>query len=181
MTRTFRIPVLIALLAVGGCVTVPSGPSMLALPGTGKTFDQFRVDDLDCRQYANSQVGGTTSEQAAVDSGMKSAVIGTAVGALAGAAMDGGRGAATGAGAGLVVGSLAGTGAESQSAYNLQQRYDYGYIQCMYAKGHKVPVSGRFMSSSPSAPGVSTPPPPPRTSYPPPPPPGSYPPPPPPR
>lgn len=179
MTRTFKFSLLAVLLAAAGCATVPSGPSMLALPGTGKSFDQFRADDFECRQYASGQVGGTTPNQAAVDSGVKSAAIGTAVGAAAGAAFDGGRGAATGAGAGLLVGALAGTATGSESGYIAQQRYDNGYIQCMYAKGHKVPVSGGFMSSTPAA--ASAPPPPPPGSYPPPPPPGSYAPPPPPR
>lgn len=29
----------------------------MALPGTGKTFDQFREDDVYCKQYANAQMG----------------------------------------------------------------------------------------------------------------------------
>jgi len=152
------------LLAASACTTMPSGPSMLTLPGSGKTFDQFRADDLDCRQYANLQVGGATPNQAAADSGVKSAVVGTAIGAAAGAAFNGGNGAAAGAGAGLLVGSLAGTAAADNSSYALQQRYDFAYIQCMYAKGNKVPVSGRTVtqSSKPaSAPSYYPPPPPP--------------------
>ena len=181
MTNTFRYSMLIVLLAAGGCVSLPSGPSMMALPGSGKSFEQFRADDFECRQFASGQIGGTMPSQAAANSGVTSAAIGTAVGAVAGAAFDGGRGAATGAGAGLLVGALAGSATGSESAYIAQQRYDYGYIQCMYAKGHKVPVSGRFMSSAPAAPAASAPPPPPGSYAPPPPPPGSYAPPPPPR
>lgn len=179
MNYALRLSPLIALLMVGACTTVPSGPGVLVLPGTGKNFDQFRADDFDCRQFASAQVGGTTSSQAASDSGVKSAAVGTVVGAAAGAAIDGGRGAAVGAGAGLAVGALAGTGAAESSAYNSQRRYDYGYIQCMYAKGHKVPVSGRLTSSTPNPPAGYTPPPPPPGS--PPPPPAGTPPPPPPR
>ncbi len=151
--RVTFIPLLSAMAAVvAGCATIPDGPGVLALPGSGKNFDQFRADDFECRQYASAQIGGTTANQAAVNSGVTSAAVGTAVGALAGAAMDGGRGAATGAGAGLLVGSAAGAGTGSASGYSLQQRYDYAYIQCMYAKGNKVPVSGRFMSAAPGAP-----------------------------
>lgn len=179
MTRAFRFTPLLALLMVGACTTVPSGPGVLVLPGTGKSFDRFRADDFDCRQFASAQVGGTTSNQAASDSGVKSAAVGTLIGAAAGAAIDGGSGAAVGAGAGLAVGALAGTGAAKSSAYNLQRRYDYGYIQCMYAKGHKVPVSGRLTSSNPNSPAAYTPLPPPAGS--PPPPPAGTPPPPPPR
>jgi outer membrane lipoprotein SlyB len=169
-----------ALTLLAACASAPTGPSMLVLPGSGKNFDQFRADDYDCRQYAQFQVGGTTAEQASVDSGVKSAAIGTAVGAVAGAIIGGQRGAAAGAGTGLILGSVAGTGAAQGSAYTLQQRYDVGYQQCMYAKGHQVPVSGRFDNTR--RPGGSYgPPPPPQQSYsvPPPPPPGAPPPPPP--
>lgn len=168
MRPALRSASLLALLALGACTTLPSGPGVLALPGSGKSFDQFRFDEYECRQYASAQVGGTTAEQAAVDSGVKSAVIGTVVGAAAGAAMDGGRGAAVGAGVGLLGGAAAGSSAASASAYELQRRYDFAYIQCMYAKGHKVPVSGEFTHlpagspPAPSQPGAVQPPPPPK-------------------
>jgi outer membrane lipoprotein SlyB len=168
--KTF--PHLVALLVVAGCTSIPTGPSVMALPGTGKNFDQFRADDGECRQYSSVQVGGNTPNQAAADSGVKSAIVGTLIGAAAGAAMNGGQGAAVGAGVGLAGGALAGTGAGEQSSYALQHRYDIAYTQCMYAKGHKVPVSGRFESSTPEASGS-------RTTTPPPPPPGNPPPPPP--
>lgn len=153
----------VALLALGACVTVPSGPSMMSLPGSGKSFDQFRADDFDCRQYASSQVGGSTPNQASADSGVQSAAIGTAVGAAAGALIDGSSGAGTGAGVGLLFGTLAGSSAANASSYSLQQRYDIGYTQCMYAKGHKVPVSGRFAAANerPAPRRYNTPPPPP--------------------
>ena len=156
--RTFRVLPLVAVLFLTACVSVPTGPSGMALPGTGKNFDQFRRDDMDCRQYAYVQAGGKSTEQAMTDSGVKSAAVGTAVGAAAGAAFDGGRGAAVGAGAGLLVGALAGSGAAESSAYGAQRRYDAAYMQCMYAKGHKIPVSGRFTSISPApaAPPVSS-------------------------
>jgi len=159
------------ILAVTGCASMPNGPSVMVLPGTGMSFEQFRNDDAICQQYAFSQVGGTTANQAAMNSGVTSAAAGTAIGAAAGAAFGGGSGAAIGAGSGLLVGSLAGTGAASSSMYADQQHYDAAYIQCMYAKGHQVPVSGQFSGVSP-IPSVTPP------SHIPPPPPGSPPPPP---
>ena len=48
--------------SLAACTTIPSGPSLYALPGTGKNFDQFRYDDQDCRQYAQVQTGGTAPE-----------------------------------------------------------------------------------------------------------------------
>src|SRR5690606_23863099 len=154
-------------LALGACATFPTGPSVMALPGSQMSFDQFRADDYACRAYADQSIGGQSTQQAAVDSGVRSAVVGSAVGAVAGAAIGGSRGAGVGAGTGLLFGSAAGSGAADTSGRTLQQRYDVGYIQCMYAKGHKVPVSGQFTSAPPRpttppppAPGTHAPPPP---------------------
>ncbi|MDR2451362.1 MAG: hypothetical protein LBE85_06245 [Candidatus Accumulibacter sp.] len=130
----------LSALIVGGCASYPTGPSALALPGTGKTFEQFRGDDGDCQRYAFQQIGGQTAEKAQEESAVRSAVIGTAVGAIAGAVIGGHDGAAVGAGTGLLFGSTAGTDASRRSAYGSQRRYDNAYIQCMYARGHKVPV-----------------------------------------
>lgn len=130
------------LLLLAGCASVPTGPSVMAMPGTDKNFEQFRSDDTECRQYALNQVGGAGANQAAADAGVRSAVVGTIVGAVAGAAIGGHEGAGIGAGTGLLVGSLAGSGAAQSSAYGTQRSYDNAYIQCMYAKGELVPVAG---------------------------------------
>lgn len=179
MKPTFRIAAVAAFAALAaGCVSMPTGPSLMALPGTGRTFDEFRADDYVCRQYAYDQVGGNTAQRASEDAGVKSAALGTLLGAAVGAAANGGHGAAVGAGVGLGMGGLVGTGAAESSGYGAQGRYDNAYIQCMYAKGHRVPVSGRF-TYLPS-PRAATPPPPPSASVAPPPPAGTPPPPPPP-
>jgi len=159
------LPITMILLAAG-CASLPNGPSVLVLPGSGQSFDQFRVDDAICRQFAYAQVGGITANQAGVNIGLASAAVGTAVGAAAGAAIGGGGGAAIGAGAGLVAGSAVGAGTAGNSMYATQQRYDVACIQCMYAKGHQVPVSGSFSNavpqpSAPKAAGAAIPPPPP--------------------
>ncbi|MDD1633027.1 MAG: hypothetical protein LUP91_12585 [Methylococcaceae bacterium] len=172
MSRFFIVFSATAILAVTGCVSLPNGPSVMVLPGTGLSFEQFRNDDAICQQYAFYQVGGTTANQAGMNSGVTSAAVGTALGAAAGAAIGGGNGAAIGAGSGLVAGSIVGTGAASSSMYADQQRYDAAYIQCMYAKGHQVPVSGQFSGETPQRVKVPTsniPPPPPGSPPPPPP------------
>lgn len=156
-----------AALLLVACASVPTRPGVLVLPGTGKNFDQFRFDDHDCRMYAHSQVGGKSAEQAATDSGVRSAVIGTAIGTVAGAAIGGHQGAAVGAGFGLATGAIAGSGTSQAASYTLQQRYDFAFTQCMYAKGHKVPVAGRYDSSRTSSQGARTPPPPPPPGQPP--------------
>ncbi|MGZ8250536.1 hypothetical protein [Methylomagnum sp.] len=78
------------LLLIGGCATIPKGPSVLVLPGTGKAFAQFQADDSACRQFAFSQA----------------------------------------------------TAQQPESRSEGRQSYDLGYIQCMYGRGHKIPVSG---------------------------------------
>ena len=159
------------ILAVTGCASVPNGPDVMVLPGTGISFNQFSNDDVICRQYASYQVDGSTANQAGVESGITSALVGAALGAVAGVAFGGGSGAAIGAGTGLVAGSLVGTSAASSSMYEVQQRYDVAYIQCMYTKGHQVPVSGQFSGTSPqrAAPATANIPPPPPGLPPPPP------------
>ena len=102
--------------SLGACATLPSGPSVMVLPGAQKTFEQFREDDALCQFYARQAVGGQTPTQTAMDSGTASAVTGTAIGAAAGAligaaAGEPAGGAAIGAGSGLLLGSAAGPGA----------------------------------------------------------------------
>jgi len=168
-TKTLKILISSgSLLAISACTTVPTGPSVLVLPGEGKPFEQFRADDIECRQFASSQIGGETASNAATDSGVRTAMVGTAIGAVAGAAMSGGRGTGAGAGMGLAMGSMAGAGAANASAYSMQRRYDIGYMQCMYAKGHRVPELERYAPRR--APAYIPPPPP---GMPPPPPPGA--------
>ena len=99
--KTFKVAVIFSLLALlGGCAGVPTAPSIMALPGTDRSFDDFRFDDAQCRQYAFQQVGGVTE-----DPSVRDAAIGTVIGALAGAAIGGKDGAAVGAGVGLLFGS----------------------------------------------------------------------------
>ena len=169
MTATLKLSVVVASLALAACVSVPTGPAVMVLPGTGKNFDEFRFDDNDCRQFAYHQIGGQDAMRAQENSAVTSAVVGTAVGALAGAAFGGGSsGAAAGAGVGLLGGSMIGTGASQQSAYSAQRRYDIAYQQCMYAKGHRIPVEGNFTQSPPARSRTNTPPPPPPPNQPPP-------------
>jgi hypothetical protein len=36
MSKLLRVSPLLALLLLGACTTIPTGPSVMALPGTGK-------------------------------------------------------------------------------------------------------------------------------------------------
>ncbi|WP_019140627.1 glycine zipper family protein [Noviherbaspirillum massiliense] len=143
--KLYTLSALAFALVLCACTTAPPNePSVLVLPGTGKSFEQFRADNEVCKQFAFEQVGGNSPNNVAVDSGVRSAAVGTLLGAAAGAAINGGRGASVGAGTGLAFGGLAGAGAGETSSSRLQQRYDFGYQQCMYAKGHRVPMTGSF-------------------------------------
>jgi hypothetical protein len=95
--------VLVGFLVSACAVT---GPTVMVLPGQGRTFEQFQADDTTCRQIAAGQDDKTS-----------------------------------------------------------QSRYDMTYVQCMYAKGHRVPMVGAPPSPLPP----NAPPPPPGTPPPPPP------------
>jgi hypothetical protein len=153
---------LIGLLSA--CAAVPTGPSVMVLPGAGKPFDQFQVDDMLCRQFAQTQTGVPPGE-AGRQSTINTAALGTLLGAGAGAALgaaagDAGVGAAVGAGSGLLLGTASGAEAGAGAGRSLQWRYDVSYMQCMYAKGNQVPGTSTAPQSSYVPPPPGTPPPP---------------------
>ncbi len=171
---------LLLAVLVSGCATIPAGPSVMVLPGAGKAFELFQVDDTACRQWALHQCGIGPGD-AATSSGVTSAVVGTLVGAGLGAAIGAAAGnpalgAAVGAGAGLFGGSVVGANAAYASGSEVQHRYDVAYQQCMYAKGNQIPVAARavrgarpaYATSVPAPPAPPPPPPPPAYAPPPP-------------
>ena len=161
----------ICVLTITGCITIPNGHNEMALPGTGKSFEQFRYDDDNCQQYS-LQRSGVSASDAGNDSMAKSAIVGTIIGAALGTAMGGSGGAAIGAGTGSFVGTAQGFNPAAVSSSVAQQRYDNAYTQCIYAKGNRVPVSGNFARESRAivASSVNNPPPTQSYYYPPPPP-----------
>ena len=136
---------LLAPFMITACSSVPTGPSVNVMPGPNASFEQFKADDQTCRDYALDRVGDEPSSYE-TKTAIKNAAITTAIGAIAGAAFDHGhaRGAAVGAGAGLLLGTLAGTGKGGESTRAAQVQYDNAYQQCMYAKGHSVPMAGNY-------------------------------------
>ncbi len=156
---------LLAAVALAGCATIPTGPSVMVLAGQGKPFEQFQAEDAQCRQWAQAQTG-TTPGQASAEAIWSSAAITTLLGAGLGAAIgaasgDPGIGAAIGAASGALGGTLYGVGASQAAAGSVQWRYDLAYQQCMYAKGNQIPVRG-ITRPRYSTPPSSPPPPPPR-------------------
>jgi hypothetical protein len=154
----------VGIVALAGCATAPSGPSRDAFPGRAKSFEQFQIDDGSCREYAFTQTGGKSAADRANESAVGTAVVGTAIGAAAGALIGGGhQGAGIGAGIGLLAGSAAGSDTSRGAYQSTQRRYDSAYYQCMYAKGNKVPMYGRYVQQAQTRPAATAP------SYPPPP------------
>jgi hypothetical protein len=144
MNRAVSAIGVVSVLALGACaVSPPQGPSVMALPAQGKSFEAFQQDDATCRGYAYQQTGGANATQAANDSTVGSAVVGTALGAGVGAALGSvggamGAGAAIGGATGLLAGSAIGAGNAQASGGNIQARYDTAYTQCMYSRGNSV-------------------------------------------
>ena len=156
------------LALAGGCASAPPvvGPSVMVLPGTGKSFDEFRHDDHDCRGYAYVQSGAQGADQAASSSTANSAAAGAIVGAAAGAALGGnGHAALAGAGLGTATGAMVGSSNAAYGTAGVQRRYDNAFTQCMYAKGNQVPgARGSRVQQQPAYPSPAPPPPPPPAS-----------------
>jgi Glycine-zipper domain len=134
---------LLAVLVLSGCATLPTGPSVLVLPAAGKPLEQFQTEDMICRQWAGQQIG-MSAQDTVNQNTAKGAAVGTMIGAGAGALLGAasghaGAGAAIGAGSGLLLGTASGAGAGQEYGWEAQRKYDYGYVQCMYAKGNQIP------------------------------------------
>lgn len=145
--RTKTFPAVLIMLALSGCATLPSGPSVMVLPTPGKPFELFQSEDAVCRRWAEQQTGVDPQQKYQEDTATGAAVgtvVGAGTGALLGAAAGNpGVGAAIGAGGGLLAGSASGSESAQYSAYTLQQRYDNAYVQCMYANGNQLPGAAR--------------------------------------
>ena len=115
-----------ASFVLGACTVMPTGPSVMALPGSMKSVEQYQSDVAACQQYAGAIIaasGGGTAAAAdnnAASSAAASAVLGAAAGAIIGSATgQASQGAAVGAGTGLLFGGMAGSSYTSMSSYQL--------------------------------------------------------------
>jgi hypothetical protein len=143
MKNRLSIFLVLLVLIIAGCATMPTGPSVMVMPPPGKSFEQFQSEDATCRQWAAQQIGMSPEERANQNTAT-GAVVGTAVGAGLGAAIgsvsgSAGAGAAIGAASGLLIGTSAGANAGQVAGWRAQRQYDHAYMQCMYAKGNEVP------------------------------------------
>ncbi|MBX3616316.1 hypothetical protein [Nitrosomonas sp.] len=121
----------IILMILTACASTPTAPSVITLPGKGVSFEQFRADDYDCRVFAFQQLEGKGSPLASHSKRVEGAVAATGQDGTSGI-----PGAALGGAFEQVPATAAMDGG--------QRQYDIHYIQCMYAKGHRVPMLGRM-------------------------------------
>jgi len=162
--RDIGILSVMTILVLGGCATMPTGPSVMVLPPPEKPFEQFQADDAVCRNWAAQQIG-VSPQEAANQNTASGAILGTIVGAGLGAAIgsasgDVGAGAAIGAASGLFVGAASGANAGQVYGWRAQRRYDISYAQCMYAKGNEVPgMTKRRVRRGPPPPDLRSAPP----------------------
>jgi hypothetical protein len=146
---------LAACVVLGACTVMPAGPSVMALPGTNMSVDQYQADVVACQQYADAVIAGSAggraaaADNSAASTAAAGALFGAAAGAIIGSATgQAGQGAAIGAGTGLLFGSAAGSNYTAMSSYQLQRGYDDVYLRCMYSRGHRVPVRQGYSESS---------------------------------
>ncbi|MEA9392638.1 YMGG-like glycine zipper-containing protein [Acerihabitans sp. TG2] len=147
MRRPFYLAAGVFSLLLTGCVSPPTQPSVMVLPGSGKSYERFGQDQIICQNLAQNSVNGSAQTAANNAAGTAAAgtVVGAAAGALIGAAShNAGAGAMVGAGTGLLVGSSMGNDVAGRSSESLQDTFDRIYTQCMYAKGNKIPIDDRY-------------------------------------
>lgn len=152
------IPAIGLLLA--GCAQTPLGPTVQVMPGPGKSFEAFRVDQANCKAFAADQVRGQAdnANQRAVGTAALGTALGVGIGALAGSITGNmGAGAALGGAAGIGVGTGIGAGNSGNEQYNIQQQYDNAFAQCMFAKGEDVPGYQHYVSTPAVMPGQTGP------------------------
>lgn len=128
---------LTAVLLLDGCASTPMGPTVAVMPAPNKPFQVFQEDQIICKNFASQQVSGQA--EAANQTGVAGALLGTALGAGLGAAIGGGGGAGIGAAGGALAGTAVGAGGSERHDFSIQQQYDIAYSQCQYAKGNQVP------------------------------------------
>jgi hypothetical protein len=127
----------------GMCLYRPSYSIACGYAWQWQSYAAFLIEDEYCQSSAQRAIGYQSPGEAANQSAVTSAAVGTGLGALAGAAIGSlsgnvGAGAAIGAGTGLVAGSVVGADHANAAGGSLQARYDTVYAQCMSASGNKV-------------------------------------------
>ena len=93
------ITVITLSILLTACVSSPTGPTITIMPREGKSFEEFKRDDDECRSFASKSV--QDGNAAALKAGAISAATGAAIGAAAGAMYQGGSSKNVGTGAAI--------------------------------------------------------------------------------
>lgn len=133
-----RLLVLTLMLILSACASMPDAPHVNVMPAKGATLEQFRLDDLQCREFAQDQISGDVTNKSAMET-LTDIAIGSAVGALAGQAIGHNtHGTVTGLAIGAGLGLATGAYQAHKSSEEAQSHYDGAYQQCMSIKGHVI-------------------------------------------
>ena len=69
--RAAAAVLILVAVDLAGCASAPTGPSVMVLPATGKSMEQFQAEDARCRQIAAAELarvpGGQVSDQKRYD------------------------------------------------------------------------------------------------------------------
>ena len=103
----------LALIALAGCASTPTGPTVQVMPAPNKSLAVFSDDNMICKHYAAGEVEGEASHSDWMQ-------------------------VAIGAGAGALGGSAVGLVPSSKAQKTTQDRYDIAYVQCMATRGNQV-------------------------------------------
>lgn len=126
-----------AFLAVA-CSTLQGGisPTVEVLPGGGKDMVAFNADDIACRSTATSRANENSPLPTAMGLGDRQEVVASS------------RGRATlRENADSTTGSIyGGAPAANAGTPTAQQRFDTAYVQCMFSKGHQIPLKEQLSS-----------------------------------
>ncbi len=126
-----------AFLAVA-CAVLPGGtsPTVEVLPGGGKDMAAFNSDDIACRTAATSRANENSPLPTAMGLGNRNDVVASTRGRVT---LRENSEASTGS-------VYGGSPAADAGTPTAQQRFDTAYVQCMFSKGHKIPMKTEMSS-----------------------------------
>jgi hypothetical protein len=135
LSADLRPATLLVAIPLAACAAAPPyAPTVLAIPRSGESVNQFQADDLACRKDMQTHTAPPGAAQAAASSS---------------AGGNTGAGAAVDAGAGPLTGSAAGASNADAIAGGALSQYDVAYAQCMTSKGYTVETMNLATATAP--------------------------------
>ena len=125
------------LLSLGGCASPFLGPTVEVKPSADKPFATFQDDQAACERYAAIET--STDTESANKRAVEAIALETHVGTPYGVATGNGRGTALQLEPPKSRVTIWNARLYRKPPYEVQQRYNIAYMQCMYSKGNRVP------------------------------------------